>query len=104
MPAAAVSEARYGPGTDAIKIAMGNIVAYGGSTAMVSAIRVIQTAFFKPLREQAGVNGREIRLVSYDDACSPPKTVQQVRRHVEGDEVGIIFASAGTATNVAITH
>src|SRR5439155_1006188 len=38
----------------------------------------------------------------YDDAYSPPKTVEQARKLVESDEVFLIFASLGTAPNAAI--
>jgi branched-chain amino acid transport system substrate-binding protein len=98
----AVAEPQYGPGTSATEIAIGNIVPYSGPLAIVSPIGKTQAAFFKMLNEQGGVNGRRIKFVSYDDAYSPPKTVEQARRLVEGDEVSIIFASAGTATNAAI--
>ena len=32
------------------------------------------------INEQGGLNGRKINLISLDDAYSPPKTVEQVRR------------------------
>jgi len=47
-------------------------------------------------------NGRKIRFISYDDAYSPPKTVEQARRLVESDEVFLIFGTLGTPTNTAI--
>src|SRR3569833_3366136 len=36
-----------------------------------------------------------------DDAYSPPKTVEQVRRLVESDEVLAMFSALGTAPNIA---
>jgi ABC-type branched-subunit amino acid transport system substrate-binding protein len=54
------------------------------------------------INEQGGINGRKITFISYDDAYSPPKTVEQARKLVEGDEVLLIFASLGTATNSSI--
>jgi len=50
----------------------------------------------------AAYNGRKITFISYDDGYSPPKTVEQARRLVESDEVFLIFAPLGTATNAAI--
>ena len=38
----------------------------------------------------------------YDDAYSPPKTVEQARKLVESDEVLFIFNSLGTPSNSAI--
>jgi branched-chain amino acid transport system substrate-binding protein len=48
------------------------------------------------------VNGRRINLIQYDDAYSPPKTVEQVRKLVESDEVLLTFQIIGTAPNAAV--
>lgn len=100
--APAAAEPQYGPGTSATEIAIGNIVPYSGPLAIVSTIGKTQAAYFRMLNEQGGINGRKIKFISYDDAYSPPKTVEQARRLVEGDEVSIVFATAGTGTNAAI--
>ena len=39
------------------------------------------------INDQGGINGRKINLIQYDDAYTPPKTVEQVRKLVESDEV-----------------
>ena len=39
------------------------------------------------INEQGGINGRKINFISYDDAYSPPKTVEQARKLVESDGV-----------------
>ncbi|MEW6639499.1 MAG: ABC transporter substrate-binding protein [Pseudomonadota bacterium] len=98
----AVAEPQYGPGTSATEIVIGNTVPYSGPIAIVSTIGKTQAAYFKMINDRGGINGRKIRYVSYDDAYSPPKTVEQTRRLVEGDEVAIVFAGAGTATNAAV--
>jgi branched-chain amino acid transport system substrate-binding protein len=41
-------------------------------------------------------------IISYDDAYSPPKAVEQTRKLVESDEVLLIFDPLGTANNTAI--
>jgi branched-chain amino acid transport system substrate-binding protein len=46
-----------------------------------------------------GINGRKINLISLDDAYSPPKTIEQTRKLVEGEEV---LAIAGTPDNMTI--
>ncbi len=51
---------------------------------------------------QGGINGRKINFISYDDAYSPPKAVEQVRRLVESDEVLVVFNPLGTPSNTAI--
>jgi branched-chain amino acid transport system substrate-binding protein len=40
------------------------------------------------VNDQGGVNGRKIRFISYDDAYTPPKTVEQTRKLVEEDGTG----------------
>jgi branched-chain amino acid transport system substrate-binding protein len=54
------------------------------------------------INEQGGVNGRKINLISLDDAYSPPKTVEQVRRLVEEERVAFLFQTLGTPPNTAI--
>ena len=48
------------------------------------------------INDQGGVNGRKINLIQYDDAYSPPKAVEQVRKLVESDEVLLMFQLLGT--------
>jgi branched-chain amino acid transport system substrate-binding protein len=54
------------------------------------------------INDQGGINGRKITFVTYDDAYSPPKTVEQTRKLVESDEVLLVFQPLGTAGNTAI--
>jgi len=60
------------------------------------------SAYFKMINDSGGINGRKIDFISYDDAYSPPKTVEQTRKLVEQDEVQLMFGSLGTATNAAV--
>ena len=54
------------------------------------------------INDKGGINGRKIDFISYDDAYSPPKTVEQTRKLVESDEVFSVFAPLGTPSNAAI--
>ena len=56
----------------------------------------------KMINDQGGVNGRKINLIQYDDAYSPPKAVEQVRKLVESDEVLLTFQIIGTPSNAAV--
>jgi branched-chain amino acid transport system substrate-binding protein len=51
----------------------------------------LQTAYVKMINEQGGLNGRKLRLISLDDAYSPPKTVEQTRKLIE--EEGVLLLS-----------
>ena len=56
------------------------------------------------VNEQGGVGGRMIDFISLDDGYSPPKTVEQVRRLVEQDQVAFLFQNLGTPCNSAIAE
>jgi ABC-type branched-subunit amino acid transport system substrate-binding protein len=100
IPAAA--QKRYDPGASDTEIRIGNIMPYSGPASAYGTIGKAQAAYFRMINEQGGINGRKITFISYDDAYSPPKTVEQARKLVEGDEVLLIFSSLGTASNSAI--
>jgi ABC-type branched-subunit amino acid transport system substrate-binding protein len=36
---------------------------------------------------ESGINGSKITFITYDDAYSPPKAIEQARKLVQGDEV-----------------
>jgi branched-chain amino acid transport system substrate-binding protein len=59
-------------------------------------------AYFKMVNDRGGINGRKVDFISYDDAYSPPKTVEQARKLVESDDVLLVAGSFGTAGNSAI--
>ena len=75
---------------------------YSGPASAYGVIGKTETAYFKMINEKGGVNGRKINLISLDDGYSPPKTVEQVRRLVEQEQVAFLFNTLGTAPNAAI--
>jgi branched-chain amino acid transport system substrate-binding protein len=75
---------------------------YSGPLSSYSTIGKIEAAYFRMVNENGGLNGRQIKFLSEDDAYSPPKTVEQIRKMVEGDEVLATFNTMGTPTNSAI--
>jgi branched-chain amino acid transport system substrate-binding protein len=98
----AAAQKKYDPGASDTEIKVGNIMPYSGPLSAYALIGRTQAAFFRMINEQGGINGRKINFISYDDAFSPPKTVEQARKLVESDEVLLIFESLGTPTNNAI--
>jgi branched-chain amino acid transport system substrate-binding protein len=98
----ASAEHRYDPGASDTEIKVGNIMPYSGPLSAYALIGRTEAAFFKMINDQGGVNGRKINFISYDDAFSPPKTVEQARKLVESDEVLLIFQNLGTPTSNAI--
>ena len=98
----AAAQKKYDPGASDTEIKIGNIMPYSGPLSAYAQIGRTEAAFFRMINEQGGINGRKINFISYDDAFSPPKTVEQARKLVESDEVLFIFQSLGTPTNNAI--
>src|SRR5450432_3511309 len=98
----ALAQKQYSPGATDTEIKIGTTTPYSGPASAYSAGAVSATAYFTMINEQGGVNGRKINLISLDDAYSPPKTVEQVRRLVEDEKVAFCFQTLGTACNLAI--
>jgi branched-chain amino acid transport system substrate-binding protein len=98
----AAAEKRSTPGITDNEIKIGQTMPYSGPLSAYSAIGKAELAYFTMINEQGGINGRKINLISLDDGYNPAKTVEQIRRLVEQDEVAFIFQSLGSVTNAAI--
>jgi ABC-type branched-subunit amino acid transport system substrate-binding protein len=94
----------YGPGVTDKEIKIGNTGPYSGPASSYSAVPKAQTAYWKMINDQGGINGRTINFLSYDDAYTPPKTVEMARKLVEEDQVFFIASPLGTPCNSAIWH
>jgi branched-chain amino acid transport system substrate-binding protein len=90
------------PGVTDAEIKIGQTMPYSGPASAYGVIGRAGGAYFKMINEQGGINGRKINLISLDDAYSPPKTVEQVRRLVEDEKVAFLFNTLGTPPNLAI--
>src|SRR6201997_1740838 len=84
--APAHAQKQYDPGATDTEIKIGQTVPFSGPASAYASIGKTQAAYFNMINEQGGVNGRKINLIQYDDAYSPPKAVEQVRKLVESDE------------------
>jgi len=93
---------KYDAGASDTTIKVGNIMPYSGPASAYGAIGRAMTAYFRMVNDRGGINGRKVDFVSYDDAYSPPKTVEQARKLVESDEVLVVAGSFGTPGNSAI--
>jgi branched-chain amino acid transport system substrate-binding protein len=99
---AAFAEKKYDTGATDTEIKIGQTVPLSGPASAYATVGKAQAAYMKMINDQGGVNGRKINLIQYDDAYSPPKTVEQVRKLVESDEVLLTFQIIGTAPNAAV--
>ncbi|MDE2064307.1 MAG: ABC transporter substrate-binding protein, partial [Bradyrhizobium sp.] len=96
------AQKKYDPGASDTEIKIGQTVPFSGPASAYASIGKTQAAYFHMINDQGGVNGRKINLIQYDDAYSPPKTVEQVRKLVESDEVLLTFQLIGTPPNAAV--
>jgi branched-chain amino acid transport system substrate-binding protein len=98
----ALAAGQYGPGATDTEIKIGNTMPYSGPASSYGAIGKAETAYFNMINDQGGVNGRKINFISRDDSYSPPKTVEQIRKLVEEDQVLLTFNVLGTPPNTAV--
>ena len=96
------ADRQYDPGVSDTEIRIGQTMPYSGPLSAASVIGKVQAAYFRMINDRGGINGRKINLISYDDAAMPSKTVEQVRRLVENDEVLFTFQTLGSASNIAV--
>src|SRR6266576_5550683 len=98
----AIAQKKYDTGATDTEIKIGNIMPYSGPASAWSVIGRTEAAYFRKINAEGGINDRKINFISYDDAYSPPKAVEQARKLVESDEVLLIFGPLGTPSNTAI--
>jgi ABC-type branched-subunit amino acid transport system substrate-binding protein len=98
----ALAQKKYDTGASDTEIKIGNVEAYSGPASAYGIIGKTEEAYFKMVNDSGGVNGRKINWISYDDGYSPPKTVEQIRKLIESDEVFLVFNALGTPTQTAV--
>jgi branched-chain amino acid transport system substrate-binding protein len=103
-PLVARAAKKYGPGVTDTTIKIGNTSPYSGPASSYGTIGKCMAAYYKMVNAMGGVNGRKIDFISYDDAYTPPKTVEMIRKLVEQDHVFCTAGTLGTPTNSAIWH
>ena len=102
LTGAATAQKKYDTGATDTEIKIGQTNPFSGPASSYATIGKTQAAYMKMINDQGGVNGRKINLIQYDDAYSPPKAVEQVRKLVESDEVLLTFQLLGTPSNAAV--
>lgn len=106
--AAAVTLPRFAysqtPGVTDKEIKIGSTCAYSGPASSFATNANTEAAYFKMINEKGGIAGRQLKFLSYDTGALPPRTLEEVRRLVEQDEVALLFNVFGTAANSAIAR
>jgi branched-chain amino acid transport system substrate-binding protein len=92
----------YGPGVSDTEIKIGQTNTYSGPASSYGIIGKVEAAYINKINAAGGVNGRKINFISLDDAYSPPKAVEQVRKLVDQDNVLALMGIMGTPSNLAV--
>ena len=102
LAGSALAAGKYDVGASDTEIKLGNTNPYSGPASSYGTIGRTLQAYWQMVNDRGGINGRKINFISLDDGYQPPKTVEQVRRLVEQDQVLALFQTLGTPTNTAI--
>lgn len=70
----------------------------GPAASLGTNMRIGAEALFKRVNAAGGVNGRKIKMISYDDKYEPAKTVELTNKLIDGDKVFGLFGYVGTPT------
>lgn len=91
------------PGVSAETITLGQSTALSGPLGDLGQ-EVLKGAkvYFDALNARGGVNGRNIKLVSKDDAYDSKKTLENVQSFIAGDTTFALFGTFGTPNNEAL--
>jgi ABC-type branched-subunit amino acid transport system substrate-binding protein len=84
------------PGITPTEIKIGGVFPFSGPASSIGTVGKGVLAYIQSVNDRGGINGRTIQYIALDDAYSPPKAVEHVRKLVEGDEVSFIFGQLGT--------
>jgi branched-chain amino acid transport system substrate-binding protein len=96
------AQEKYGPGVSDTEIKIGQTNTYSGPASSYGTIGKVEAAYINKINAAGGVNGRKINFISLDDAYSPPKAVEQVRKLVDQDNVLALMGIMGTPSNLAV--
>jgi branched-chain amino acid transport system substrate-binding protein len=84
------------PGVTKTEIKIGATFPFSGPASALGVVGKGILAYVQSINDRGGINGRKVDYIALDDAYSPPKTVEDVRRLVESDEVAFLFGQLGT--------
>lgn len=98
MPAAA----QESPGVEATRILFGQSAALTGpASALGQEMRLGLLAAFAEVNRAGGINGRQLELVSYDDAYEPETAIENTLKLINQERVFALIGQVGTPTSAA---
>src|ERR1700676_4411951 len=89
------------PGITATEIKIGGVFPFSGPASSIGLVGKGVLAYVQLINDRGGINNRKINYIAMDDAYSPPKAVEHIRKLVDSDEVSFIFSQLGTPGHTA---
>ncbi len=90
------------PGVNADAIVFGEPAPFTGPASTLGLqMRLGLLTAFAEANRHGGVNGRQLKLVSYDDGYEPERSVVMTRRLIDEDKVFALIGPVGTPTSAA---
>jgi ABC-type branched-subunit amino acid transport system substrate-binding protein len=89
------------PGVTPTEIKIGGVFPFSGPASSIGLVGKGVLAYVQLINDRGGINNRKINYIAMEDAYSPPKAVEHIRKLVDGDEVAFIFSQLGTPGNSA---
>jgi ABC-type branched-subunit amino acid transport system substrate-binding protein len=96
-----VAHAEDGVTKTEIVIGMSNALT-GPAAGLGTGVKAGATAYINKVNAAGGVNGRKIKLVSYDDGYEPDQAAAMTNKLIEQDKVFALFGYVGTPTSTAV--
>lgn len=91
------------PGVSDTEILIGSSLALGGHASYLGTQTLHGAmAFLNHINAKGGINGRQIRVISYDDGYDPPRCVANTQKLIIDDRVFALFSYVGTPTTLKI--
>ncbi|HUI45902.1 MAG TPA: ABC transporter substrate-binding protein [Nitrospirota bacterium] len=84
-----------------IVIGMSNALT-GPAAALGTGVKAGAMTYFRKINNAGGVNGRKIKVISYDDGYEPERTVENTNKLINEDKVFALFGYVGTPTSAAV--
>ncbi|MEX1110115.1 MAG: ABC transporter substrate-binding protein [Dongiaceae bacterium] len=98
MPAAA----QESPGVETTRILFGQSAALSGpASALGQEMRIGLLAAFAEVNRAGGINGRQLELVSFDDAYEPETAIENTLKLINQEQVFALIGQVGTPTSSA---
>jgi len=95
------SAEEQGVSANEVVIGMSNALT-GPASALGIGVKSGALAYFNKVNSSGGINGRKIKIISYDDGYEPKQTVETTNKLITQDKVFALFGYVGTPTSTAI--